>query len=205
MCAAVERQRGEFDDRASARCTNIGSWELVDRVRSGDATAFSVLYVSYIESVFSYVLARTRDWANAEEITSEAFLRAYRSIDSVTYRGASFRAWVMTIARNLIVDDTRSARRRYEVLGPQTPEDALAAVVDPATAVCEGIVAGELQRGMEQLTADQRQCLQLRFFERMSVSDVAVHMARSEGSVRALQMRAVRKLGSYVSYDLICA
>lgn len=98
--ASLQGQQLRSSDPTAVRCSNALAWELVDRVRDGDETAFSTLYVSHIDAVFSYVLARTRDWANAEEITSEAFLRAFRAIHTLTYRGTSFRSWVMAIARD---------------------------------------------------------------------------------------------------------
>lgn len=198
----LRNQQASSGDAPFEQCSTAEAWELVERARGGDEAAFAALYASYADPVFSYVLVRIKNWANAEEITSETFLRAFRAIDSLTYRGTSFRAWVMTIARNLVFDHTRSARRRYEVLGADSPEPGSAAV-DPATAVCERMVSGELQRGMSQLTADQRQCLELRFYESLPVAHVARRMRRAEGSVRALQKRAVRKLASFVSLDLV--
>jgi len=178
------------------------AWELVERARAGDDRAFSVLYQRHFDAVFGYVLVRTRDRALAEEFTSETFLRAFRRIDSITYHGTSFRAWVMTIARNLILDEFKSARRRHEVFLPEgfdEPSD----VADPAGKVCERAAAEELRRGLAELTEDQRRCLTLRFFEHLPVVEVARLMQRTEGSVRALQNRAVRRLGAFLSPDLV--
>ena len=176
-------------------------WDLVERVRVGDERAFSLLYERHVDAVFGYILTRTKDRTLAEEFTSETFLRAFRKIDSITYHGSSFRAWAFTIARNLILDDVKSARRRHEVVMPEgydEPSD----VVDPAAEVCGRAAAVELRRCMEELTEDQRWCLMLRFFEHRSVQEVANLMRRTEGSVRALQWRAVRRLGDFLPRDL---
>lgn len=176
-------------------------WHVAERARGGDRDAFAELYGRYFDSIYGYVLVRTGDRTLAEEFTSETFLRALRRLDSLTYRGTSVRAWLMTIARNLILDDVKSARRRYEVFLPDD-FDRVAGGPDPASAACGRITAQELRRCMLDLTADQRECLHLRFFEHLEVAQVAELMGRSHGSVRQLQLRAVRRLGALIAPEL---
>ncbi|KAA9165971.1 sigma-70 family RNA polymerase sigma factor [Amycolatopsis acidicola] len=182
--------------------TSLGSaveaWDLVDRTRTGDIDAFSDLYRRHYAEVFDFVLVRARNWTLAEEITAETFCRALRRIDSVTYRGSSPAAWLSTIARNIIIDEFKSSRRRREVPwleGADWPGEA----TDPGVRVCQREAAIELHRSMAQLTDEQRRCLTLRFFEHRPVAEVARLMRKSEGSVRALQNRAVRRLGDFLT------
>jgi RNA polymerase sigma-70 factor (ECF subfamily) len=176
----------------------VEAWHLVDRTRTGDIDAFSDLYRRHYTEVFDFVLVRARDWMLAEEITAEAFCRALRRIDSLTYRGSSPVAWLSTIARNVLIDEFKSSRRRREVPwldGADWPGDG----TDPGARVCQREAAVELRRSMEQLTDEQRRCLTLRFFEHRSVAEVARLMHKTEGSVRALQNRAVRRLGDFLT------
>lgn len=189
------------DDERSQDGSADAVWDLVDRSRTGDTQAFSALYRRHVSDVFGYILSRTNDRNLAEEFTSETFLRAFRRIDSVTYRGHSFLSWICTIARNVVIDDLKSARRRREVALPDG-FDWPADQTDPAHEIFARMTAAELRRGMAELTRDQRLCLTLRFFEYRSVSEVARAMKRSEVSVRALQLRGVRKLGEVLEASM---
>ncbi|HEV7977936.1 sigma-70 family RNA polymerase sigma factor [Amycolatopsis sp.] len=185
--------------RATDGMSTEDVWCLVDRARQGDQFAFSMLYEQHFDSVFGYVLVRTKDRSLTEEITSETFLKAFRRLDSLSYHGTSFRAWVMTIARNLVIDDAKSARRRYEVFLPEG-FDAPSDTADPAAQLCARAEAAAIRDCMQWLTPDQRECLHLRFFEHLPVEEVARIMRRRDVAVRVLQMRAVRRLR-----DLYCA
>lgn len=173
-------------------------WSLVDAARAGDRQAFATLYQLHRDEVFRYVFARTGDQPRAEDLTSETFLRAMIKIDSVTHRGSSFRAWLMTIARNLVFDESRSARHRLEVTMAEHVEIP-AATADPAVSVCIRAWAEELHDYLLQLSDDQRACLELRYFHDLPLSDVASRMNRRPNAVSAVHVRALCKLREVVS------
>lgn len=168
-------------------------WSLVDQARSGDRHAFATLYELHYGEVFRYVFARTGNRHLAEDITSETILRALSKINSLTHRGSTFRAWLMTIARNIIFDESRCARSRVEVEFPEQYE-VVAEDVDPASAVLRLMMADEVRRNLRELSTDQRACLELRFFHGLSLSEVARHMNRGPNAVSAIQVRALRRL-----------
>ncbi|MCM3926147.1 sigma-70 family RNA polymerase sigma factor, partial [Frankia sp. AiPs1] len=173
---------------------------LVARARQGDTEAFGLLYDHYAELVFRYALYRLGgDPLAAEDIVSETFLRALRTIGAFRWQGRDIGAWFVTIARNLLVDQARSARRRFEI----PTADILAAADERATALAvpgpeESIIAvlthRELLDAVRRLRPDQQECIALRFLEGLSVRETALAMGRNEGAVRALQLRAVRAL-----------
>ncbi|CAO5176365.1 RNA polymerase sigma-70 factor, ECF subfamily [Frankia sp. AiPs1] len=172
---------------------------LVARARRGDSDAFGALYDHYADLVFRYALYRVGgDPAAAEDVVSETFLRALRTIGAFRWQGRDIGAWFITIARNLMVDQARSARRRFEI----PTADVLAAADRTMTQVTPGpeelIVTGlthqELLAAIRRLRPDQRECVALRFLEGLSVRETALAMGRNEGAIRALQLRAVRTL-----------
>lgn len=173
-------------------------WSLVDQAKSGDRHAFATLYQLHYGEVFRYVFARTGNRHLAEDITSETALRALSKINSLTHRGSTFRAWLMTIARNIIFDESRCARGKLEVEFPEHYE-VVAEDVDPASAVCRSMMADELWRSLRELSTDQRACLELRFFHGLSLSEVARHMNRRPNAVSAIQVRALRRLSELTS------
>lgn len=180
----------------------VDTWELVYDAQSGVTEAFASLYRAYVDAIFGYLIVRTGDRSMAEELTSETFLRAFRQIGSVRYLGSPFRAWLLRIARNLLLDDLKSARRRHEVSLPDH-YDRASESGDPAVSVCSRVTSVELRRGMKQLTDNQRVCLELRFFEHLSVSEVARRMGRTDGAIKALQLRATRSLAGLLSPELV--
>ncbi len=168
-------------------------WELVRRAQGGDAEGFGELYDRYVDVVFRYLLHKVADRATAEDLTSETFVRALRRIDSLTYQGRDVGAWLVTIARNLVLDHVKSSRSRLEVPTADM-RDADRATDGPEQAVLQRLDGDELRAGIAQLSAEQRECLLLRFGQGLSVAETAAAMGKRDGAVKALQHRAVRRL-----------
>ena len=115
---------------------------LVELARGGDTEAFGQLYDHYHPSVYRFLYYRTRSQTLAEDLTSETFFRALRSMSSFRWQGKDFGAWLMTIARNLTTDHFKAGRTRLE----QATEDM--GVHDDATEGPETAVLAALdQRG----------------------------------------------------------
>ena len=88
---------------------------LVDLARSGDVDAFGLLYDHYQGPVYRFLYYRTRSTQLAEDLTSETFFRALRSMSNFRWQGKDFGAWLMTIARNLCTDHFKAGRTRLEI------------------------------------------------------------------------------------------
>ena len=88
---------------------------LVELARSGDKEAFGLLYDHYQASVYRFLYYRTRSQTLAEDLTSETFFRALRSMNNFRWQGKDFGAWLMTIARNLTTDHFKAGRTRLEM------------------------------------------------------------------------------------------
>jgi RNA polymerase sigma-70 factor (ECF subfamily) len=177
------------------------NWRLVAAAQSGDTAAFGALYDRYMSVVYRYVIFRVGDRGVAEDLTSETFVRALRRISSVSYRGRDIGAWFVTIARNLILDYVKSGRYRLEVTSAE-PREPPQSGETPETAVLAGQSNDELMRCVEALGPDQRECVTLRFLSGLSVAETAEVMGRGEGAIKALQHRAVRRLGQLLPADI---
>ncbi|ONI82779.1 RNA polymerase subunit sigma-70 [Saccharothrix sp. ALI-22-I] len=168
-------------------------WNLVRAAQGGDTDAFGALYDRYVDVVYRYVLFRVGDRTLAEDVTSETFLRALRSIGSISYQGRDVGAWFVTIARNIVFDHVKSSRYRLEVTTAELADNR--EVTDgPEQEVLTDATNAELLRCVAQLGADQRECITLRFIKGLSVAETAAIMGRNEGAIKALQHRAVRRL-----------
>ena len=169
---------------------------LVLRAQAGDAEAFGGLYDRYADVVYRYVLYRVPTSQLAEDLTSETFLRALRRIGNFSWQGRDVGAWFITIARNLIVDHYKSGRYRLEKTVGDVSDSAPVPVQEgPEAAVLAHLTNEALLMAVRQLGAEQQECIVLRFLQGLSVSETARIMGKNDGSIKALQYRAVRALG----------
>jgi RNA polymerase sigma-70 factor (ECF subfamily) len=166
---------------------------LVELARGGDKEAFGLLFDHYHPSVYRFVYYRTRSQTLAEDLASETFFRALRSMNNFRWQGKDFGAWLMTIARNLTTDHFKAGRTRLE----QTTEDMGVhddATEGPETAVLAALTNETLLRSLTELPKEQQECLIMRFLQSMSIAETAQVLGRSEGAVKQLQLRGVRNL-----------
>ncbi|WP_246078933.1 sigma-70 family RNA polymerase sigma factor [Modestobacter excelsi] len=176
-------------------------WELVRRAQAGDAEGFGELYDRYVDVVFRYLFHKVGNRATAEDFTSETFVRALRRIDSLTFQGRDVGAWLVTIARNIVLDHVKSSRHRLEVPTADM-RDADRATAGPEETVLQRLADAELMAGVAQLSDEQRECLLLRFVQGLSVAETAAAMGKKDGAVKALQHRAVRRLATLLPEGL---
>jgi RNA polymerase sigma-70 factor (ECF subfamily) len=171
--------------------------DLVARAQDGDPGAFGEIYDRYNDTVYRYIYFRVNNAQLAEDLASETFLRALRRISSFSWQGRAFGAWLVTIARNLVVDHFKSGRYRLEivkpdVLGSDSPETD--PTTSPETAALEKLTNATLLTAVKKLNPDQQECIVLRFLQGFTVAETARTMGKNEGAVKALQYRAVRTL-----------
>lgn len=172
------------------------AWDLVRRTQDGDTEAFGLLYDRYVDLVYRFVYYRLGDRGQAEDLTSETFLRALRRISTVQEQGRDIGAWLVTIARNLVLDHVKSAHYRLSV-----PTDVLIDVHhfgQTGDSTEAGVLAVLEQRALldavRQLSPEQQESIVLRFFQGLSLAETAEVMGRNAGAVKALQHRAMRRL-----------
>ncbi|SBT64254.1 RNA polymerase sigma-70 factor, ECF subfamily [Micromonospora sediminicola] len=179
-----------------------GTWHLVVSAQAGDRDAFGQLYLRYYDVVYRFVLFRVgQHRQTAEDLAGETFVRALRRINTVQWQGRDIGAWFVTIARNLIADHFKSSRSRLECMVGDVLDANLGVDFtdrtregNPADTAVDRQIAEIVREAMGKLTAEQQECLDLRFFQGLSVLEVAAAMGKQEGAVKALQYRAVRAL-----------
>ncbi len=156
--------------------------------------AFEQFYKDHLRDVYSYAYYRVRDHHDAEDLTEQTFLQAYRHFDRARREsdGRPLRPWLIRIAHNLALNYYRDRSRR-----PQTPlenADPIAARHD-TEAIAEG--REELRTVManlEHLSDDRREALIMRFALGMDNREIARALGRTDGATKVLIHRAIKQL-----------
>jgi RNA polymerase sigma-70 factor (ECF subfamily) len=171
---------------------------LARRAANGEAEAFGALYDRYMDAVYRYVFYRVRNEAEAEDVTSEVFMRALRAMPKYEPRQA-FLAWLYRIARNAVIDRSRRRASRQQV----SFEDALAHphgdnVVNPDEGLLAGSDAGIVRQAMRQLTPLQQEVLVLRYVEGFDTKTICKLTGKRDGTIRGIEFRALAALRALI-------
>jgi RNA polymerase sigma-70 factor (ECF subfamily) len=172
-----------FDDAAIER--------LVDEGRSGNAEAFGQLFDHFHQPIYRYIISRVHSPADAEDLTQLVFVKALEALPRYESRGIPFGGWLFRLARNAVVDFTRTRHQHADldaVISHGTPEPGPEDVA---------MIRQDLDRvgaALALLTEDQREAIALRFFAGLSAREAADVMGRQEGTIRGLQFRAIAAL-----------
>lgn len=168
--------------------------DLVRRAQQGHSEAFAGLYEAYYDKIYRYVMFKTGDTLEAEDLTEEVFLRMLESIGSFKWQGYPFTSWLFRIAHNLVIDYYRKAGRQKKT----SLDDAMRVVgsdgVDVDRKLDIELSIKEVKDAMGGLTHLQQEVLSLRFAGGLSVAETAEAMGKKENAVKALQHAAIKKL-----------
>jgi RNA polymerase sigma-70 factor, ECF subfamily len=150
-----------------------------------------LLYDEHAAALSRYARRLTGDQARAEDVVQETLLRAWRHPEVTDDSERSARAWLFTVARNMIIDERRSPRFRKEVAsldGPGFPEPA---GPDEVTAALDRLLISE---ALAQLSAGQRAVIRRSYFLGWTTAQIAVDLQIPEGTVKSRLHSALRAL-----------
>jgi RNA polymerase sigma-70 factor, ECF subfamily len=160
-------------------------------VRAGtEAESFAALYERTFPRVYSYVMSLLRDRASAEDVTSQAFERAYRKRGSYRARRGSMEAWLFGIARNAALDELRRRGRRAGLESEPADESAPTAEDQADLALRREVV----RAAMSALDGHERDLLSLKFSGGLSNAEIARVLGISESNAGTRLHRALTKL-----------
>ena len=161
--------------------------DLIERARQGQVDVFNQLVQRHQATVYNVCLRMLGDAQSAEDAAQEAFFAAYRAIRS--FRGGSFRGWLLRIASNQCYDQLRQRQRH--------PTEALAdepLVADPAPGPAESAASFEtialLEGAIRQLPPDQRLCVVLIDVQGLDYGEAAQAIGANLGTVKSRLSRA---------------
>lgn len=175
----------------SADAAMLADQVLLARVRAGDADAFQSLFQRHAASVYALAFYILRDAAQAEELSQEIFLTVWHKAELYQEHQASFRTWLLSITRHRAIDLLRQRRRRIQ------PEFSLddanfAEARAPASAPIDS--QRELHLLLRHLPAEQRQAIELCYFQGYTHEEIAAALHLPLGTVKSRILLGLKKL-----------
>lgn len=163
-----------------------------------DSKAFGGLYDAHVKQVYRYLYYRTHHRETAEDLTSQAFLKALDRLSTFDASKGTFLAWIYRIAHNVLIDHYRAARETVDiddVWDLQSTDDVLR---DAET----NERVEKLRPYLQALPKDQRELILLRLWDGLSHAEIAEILGKSEAAVKMSYSRAIAKLRKDVPASL---
>ena len=172
----------------------FGDPELVERLQRRDTQALADLYDRYGRLAYALILRIVKDTGIAEDLVQETFLRVWNRVQGFDAKKGSIGAWLMTVARNRAIDYLRSAagRVRNAVEFEETDHPALYSNMEGDIVLADN--ARRVKAAMDKLSPNQRQVIELAYFEGLSQTEMAERMGQPLGTVKTWARTALRNL-----------
>jgi RNA polymerase sigma-70 factor, ECF subfamily len=164
---------------------------LVERAQAGDREAVGAIYDRLAGRVYRFALFRVGSQADAEDLMQRTFLKMIEALPRYRRRGPPFEAWFFRLARNSVIDHLR-ARRTHQPL--ETLADAHSPAPSPEETAALASEFAKLEHAMHELTPIQQEVIGYRFMAGLSAREIGQVIGKREGSVRAVQFRALQAL-----------
>ncbi|KKF02306.1 sigma-70 family RNA polymerase sigma factor [Mycolicibacterium obuense] len=156
-----------------------------------EAAMMRVLYDEHGDALWRYALRLTGDRARAEDVVQETLLKAWRHPSVTADAERSARAWLFTVARNMIIDERRSARFRNEAAEPVPDEVVDRASSDEVDTALNRIL---LSTALAQLTEEHRAVVRRAYYQGWTTAQIAADLGIAEGTVKSRLHYAMRAL-----------
>ena len=175
---------------ARGRSTGVTGMAATATQAPSDVDAeFEELYRRSRDDVYAYVAGLLRDRSAAEDVTAQAFERAYRRRRTFKPGRGSRRAWLFGIARNAALDELRRRRRRARLVAEPENQSLV-----PAHEDAEGAIRrAALRSAMAELSARERELVALKFFAGLTNAEIASVTGTSETNA-GTKLRVIQKL-----------
>ena len=169
---------------------------LVEFAQNGDREALEALYLLHFDRIYSYLHMSVGNRHDAEDLTTQTFLKMLEAIGRFRWRSAPFSAWLFRIAHNLAMDHFRATKRwQPEEEVPEPPGET-----EPSAelAAFQSIGRQSMLELIEGLSQEQKQVLTLKFVFNFANAEVATILGKTEGAIKSLQHRALVSLQKQV-------
>ncbi len=164
---------------------------LIARAAGGDTEAFGRLYDIFADRIYRHIYYRTSNVEDAKDLTQEVFLKAWRGLPKYKRTKTPFLGWLFTISHNRVIDYYRT-KKDYAYFNDEiVMEDR---EKSPEKLVEEQFTQQEVRRAILQLPEDQQQVIFMSFIEGFEYSEIATALNKSEGNIRVIVHRALKRM-----------
>lgn len=150
------------------------------------------IYRDYHSKVLGYIRSKINNLQDSEDLAADVFVKVYEKYDSFDNTKASVSTWIFTITRNAVIDYFRTSKDYDEV--PET----IAADTSVEDEVCNNDMLDSLAKALRNLDERERDIIVMRYYEGVSLKDIADKMGISYAYVRVLQKKALQALRDYL-------
>lgn len=168
---------------------------LLESSLAGDEQAFGELYDRYVRDIYRYVLFRVSNIEEAQDLTSEVFLKTWLYLSSGDKDVDNFKSLLFKIARNITVDYYREKGRFAAVL---LADKQWERIIDESHQVEDRVKFKDdllqVKRALESLPADERDLIAMKYVDDLSIKEISQVLDKAKGTVRVALHRALGKL-----------
>jgi RNA polymerase sigma-70 factor (ECF subfamily) len=166
--------------------------QCIRRLRDGDAAALEELYDRYTPLLYPVALRILRRVSDAEDAVQQAWVQIWKSSASYDPKRGTVAAWLLTVTRTRALDLYRSLASRKRAESQADPE--LVPPAEPSRVTQQGQIGERVKRALETLPPQQRQVLEIAYFEGLSQSEIARRLGAPLGTVKAWTRQALLRL-----------
>ena len=168
---------------------------LIERIMAQDENALSAVYDRYSGMVFSVLVRILKDSQAAEEVLQDLFLQLWREAQRFDSSRGSLPAWLMVIARNRAISRLRGRNRRALVETSEELPTGYAPWLDNVEQeAARAEMVGKVKAAMREMPREQRQVVELAYFEGMTQTEIAAHTGTPLGTVKTRMRTAIQSL-----------
>ena len=171
-----------------------GDHELLVRLQRRDPQALAELYDRYGQLVFRLILRMVRDNGIAEDLVQETFLRVWNRIGGFDSDRGAVGPWLLAVARNRAIDYLRCSGRRTESMVEFNETEHPELFADFSSEVFNVDIVRQVNRALDQLDSQQRQAIELAYFEGMSQTEIAERMGQPLGTIKTWTRRSIQQM-----------
>jgi len=165
--------------------------QLLERARQYEVRALAEIYDRYAEPVYRYLYRIVGDAAQAEDLTSEVFIKLLHALETPRAPNGKLQGWLYRVAHNLAMD---WFREQSKAVTQELDETFLSEGESPSQEVEKRETRQRLRTALLKLTPAQQKVILLRYGEGFKIAQICEVMGKSEGAVKILQHRAVNRL-----------
>ena len=169
-----------------------GEKTIIARAIKGEASAFGLLYDHYQAQIYRFVFMKVGHREEAEDLTHQVFLHAWQNIFSYKDYGFPFSSWLYRMARNQVIDSYRTRREHYRLDEMEENYDLVSQEIEKIAIL--NFELEEIREAILKLKPEYQDVIIMRFIEDLAPKEVALAIGKSEGAVKLIQHRAIKKL-----------